>query len=77
MASGTPSAETLTLVPNDRWWGEKPLLDRIIWREMGDEAERAAFKNGELDSIGFAGLATYNAVKGQPVFRFAPARALA
>ena len=33
---------------------------------MGDEAERAAFKNGELDSIGFAGLATYNAVKGQP-----------
>ena len=60
------SAKTLTLVPNDKWWGEKPLLDRIIWREMGDEAERAAFKNGELDSIGFAGLATYNAVKGQP-----------
>lgn len=60
------SAKTLTLVPNDKWWGEKPLLDRIIWREMGDEAERAAFKNGELDSIGFAGLATYNAVKDQP-----------
>ena len=59
------SAKTLTLVPNDKWWGEKPLLDRIIWREMGDEAARAAFKNGELDSIGFADLATYNAVKGQ------------
>ena len=59
------SSKVLTLVPNDKWWGEKPLLERIIWREMGDEAARAAFKNGELDSIGFADLATYNAVKGQ------------
>ena len=66
MGEWNSSAKTLTLVANDKWWGEKPLLDRIIWREMGDEAERAAFKNGELDSISFAGLATYNAVKDQP-----------
>ena len=59
------SAKTLTLVPNDKWWGEKPLLDRIIWRQMDSEAIRASFKNGELDAFTFVGATSYNAVKGQ------------
>ena len=55
----------LTLVKNDKWWGEKPVLDRIIWRQMDSEAIRASFKNGELDAFTFVGATSYNAVKGQ------------
>ena len=40
---------TFTVVPNEKWWGEKPVLDRIIFRTLEDSAERAAFKNGEID----------------------------
>ena len=40
---------TFTVVPNEKWWGEKPVLDRIIFRTLEASAERAAFKNGEID----------------------------
>ena len=59
------SQKVLTLVKNDKWWGEKPVLDRIIWRQMDSEAIRASFKNGELDAFTFVGATSYNAVKGQ------------
>lgn len=59
------SQKVLTLVKNDKWWGEKPILDRIIWRQMDSEAIRASFKNGELDAFTFVGATSYNAVKGQ------------
>ena len=57
--------EDLTAVPNDKWWGDKPKLDRIVVREMADPAARAAYKNGELDAFNFVGATSYNAVKGQ------------
>ena len=59
------SQKVLTLVKNDKWWGEKPLLDRIVWRQMDSDAIRAGFKNGELDAFSFVGATSYNAVKGQ------------
>ena len=59
------SQKVLTLVKNDKWWGEKPVLDRIIWRQMDSDAIRASFKNGELDAFTFVGATSYNAVKGQ------------
>ena len=59
------SQKVLTLVKNEKWWGEKPLLDRIIWRQMDSEAIRASFKNGELDAFSFVGASSYNVVKGQ------------
>ena len=59
------SQKVLTLVKNDKWWGEKPVLDRIVWRQMDSEAIRAGFKNGELDAFTFVGATSYNAVKGQ------------
>ncbi len=60
------SEKVITLAPNDKWWGEKkPLLEKIIWRQMGIDSLRAAFKNGELDAAGFTDAATYSAVKGQ------------
>lgn len=43
--------KTLTVVPNDKWWGEKPVLESIIFRQMEESAARAAFKNGEIDAV--------------------------
>ncbi len=43
--------KVLTLVPNDKWWGAKPLLDRISFRAIAPEALGAAFENGEIDAF--------------------------
>jgi len=45
------SQKVLTEVPNDKWWGEKPLLDKIIFRAISPDATAAAFANNELDSF--------------------------
>ncbi len=41
--------KVLTEVPNDKWWGAKPLLDKISWRAISPDAVAAAFVNGEID----------------------------
>jgi len=41
----------LTLGPNEKWWGTKPLLDKITYREISTDAVAAAFVNDELDSF--------------------------
>ena len=41
--------KVLTLVPNDKWWGDKPLLDRVVYREIAEDAQAAAFANNEID----------------------------
>ena len=44
--------KTVTLVPNDKWWGEKPLLDKVIFREIKDSGAAAtAFANKEIDVV--------------------------
>ena len=45
------SQKVLTEVPNDKWWGEKPLLDKIAFRAISPDAVAAAFANNELDSF--------------------------
>lgn len=45
------SQKVLTLVPNDKWWGDKPLLDKITYRAVSPDATAAAFANNELDSF--------------------------
>ncbi|MEO3868655.1 ABC transporter family substrate-binding protein [Nonomuraea sp. B12E4] len=43
--------KTLTLVRDDKWWGRKAKLDKIIFRAIGDpNAEVNAYANGELDA---------------------------
>lgn len=50
-ANGWNTTEkTFTVVPNEKWWGEKPVLDRIIFRALEDNAVLAAFKNSEIDA---------------------------
>ena len=55
--------KTLTLTRNEKWWGEKPVLERIVFRQMDSAAERAAFKNDELDAIGATTVSAYNELK--------------
>ena len=41
----------LTEVPNPNWWGEKPLLDKLIFRVVSPDAVPTAYANGELDAF--------------------------
>jgi glutathione transport system substrate-binding protein len=43
------SAETITIERNPDWWGEKPLLDAIVFREMSQDALIGAFAGGKID----------------------------
>jgi peptide/nickel transport system substrate-binding protein len=43
--------QIITLVANDQWWGDKPKLDRVIFRVVPDEAVPAAYVNNEIDAF--------------------------
>lgn len=57
-------AKTVVLVPNEKWWGEKPLLDKVVFRQMEASATIPAFKNGEIDAVGVANKARLEQVNG-------------
>ncbi len=59
------SEKVATIVPNEKWWGEKPLLDRVIFRQMETSAARAAFKNSEIDVISANTLTAYKDAEGK------------
>jgi peptide/nickel transport system substrate-binding protein len=42
-------AKTLTLVPNEKWWGKKPHLDKIIYRQLELDAQPQAFAANDID----------------------------
>ncbi|NUR88571.1 MAG: ABC transporter family substrate-binding protein [Nonomuraea sp.] len=44
------TAKTVTLVRDDKWWGQKAKLDKVIFRAMDDSATPNAFANGEIDA---------------------------
>jgi peptide/nickel transport system substrate-binding protein len=44
--------ESITLVPNDGYWGEKPKLDKVVFQFTSDTAAAfQAFKSGQLDAL--------------------------
>ena len=45
------SQQILTMVPNDKWWGPKPLLDTVTWRVIALDATANAFVNNEIDAF--------------------------
>jgi peptide/nickel transport system substrate-binding protein len=45
-----PTTKTITVVPDPNWWGDKPVLDKIVFRAIDDTAAQAdAYNNHELD----------------------------
>nr|WP_246497113.1 ABC transporter family substrate-binding protein [Sphaerisporangium rubeum] len=43
------TAKTVTVVRDERWWGDRAKLDKIVFRALDGEALVGAFTNGELD----------------------------
>ncbi|MER6396636.1 ABC transporter family substrate-binding protein [Kitasatospora sp. NPDC001603] len=67
------AAQTVTLVADPGWWGEKPLLDRIVFRAMVPNTMAAAFAKGEIDFFNngpdVAGYQLIRSTKGAAVRR--------
>ena len=57
------SEKTITVVPNDKWWGDKPVLEKIIFRQMDEPAKKAAFKNDEIDAAAAGTASAYSEFK--------------
>jgi peptide/nickel transport system substrate-binding protein len=61
------TAKTVTLAPNEKWWGKKPKLDSIVYRAMDFDAMPTALANGEIDMMDVGPSADYyNKVKSLP-----------
>jgi len=45
------TAKTVTYVRNKAWWGDKPVLDKIVFRALPVAAQIDALANGEVDHI--------------------------
>ncbi|MFH8346085.1 ABC transporter family substrate-binding protein [Streptomyces sp. NPDC018045] len=59
------TAQTVTLVPDPAWWGEKPKLDKIVFHAMTTESMPAAYANGEIDYFDLnAGVAAFKQASG-------------
>jgi peptide/nickel transport system substrate-binding protein len=43
------SAQTVTVTPNPDWWGNKPLLSKIVFKAEESTAANQAYVNGEID----------------------------
>ncbi|MDF2048793.1 ABC transporter family substrate-binding protein [Arthrobacter sp. Cr_A7] len=58
------AAKTITLVPNDKWWGNKPVLDSVVFRQLELSAQVPAFKNGEIDGMEANTISLYKQLEG-------------
>jgi peptide/nickel transport system substrate-binding protein len=58
------AGKTVTMVPNDSWWGSKPTLKKILVRAIENTASIPAFKNGEIDVVGVSTEARYKQAAG-------------
>ncbi|MGW7054147.1 ABC transporter family substrate-binding protein [Streptomyces sp. NPDC054887] len=45
------TTKTLSVIRDERWWGEEAMLDRIVFRALDDSATPGAFANGEIDFL--------------------------
>jgi peptide/nickel transport system substrate-binding protein len=46
-----PTSKTITLVRNEKWWGNRAKLDRIVFRAIDPDAQIDALANAEIDSM--------------------------
>jgi peptide/nickel transport system substrate-binding protein len=50
--AGWVKTDNITLVPNPNYWGQKPYLDKVIFKIQADtSAEFTAFKSGQVSAI--------------------------
>ena len=41
----------ISFVPNENWWGDEPMLDKVTFRVLDPAAAVNAFQNGEIDMV--------------------------
>ncbi|MFC8597539.1 MULTISPECIES: ABC transporter family substrate-binding protein [unclassified Isoptericola] len=41
----------VSFVPNDKWWGDKPMLDKVTFRVLEPTAAVNGFQNGEVNYV--------------------------
>ena len=58
------AAKTVSLVPNEKWWGTKPVLENVVFRQLESSAQIAAFKNGEIDAMSANTISLYKQLEG-------------
>ncbi|OAE00062.1 ABC transporter family substrate-binding protein [Arthrobacter sp. OY3WO11] len=58
------AAKTVSLVPNEKWWGNKPVLESVVFRQLETSAQIAAFKNGEIDAMSANTISLYKQLEG-------------
>ncbi|WP_144872993.1 ABC transporter family substrate-binding protein [Microbacterium sp. 1.5R] len=46
------NGQSVTFEPNEKWWGDAPLLDKVTFTGLDAAASINAFKNGEIDMVG-------------------------
>lgn len=46
-----PAAQRLTVVRNPRWWGDRPVLERIVFVGIDPARQAEAFAAGELSAV--------------------------
>jgi len=51
LGSFDETQQVMTLVPNEKWWGEPPVLSSIVWRAIAPDAVAQAFANKEIDAF--------------------------
>lgn len=56
--------QRVELVPNENWWGDAPILERIVYRQMESSATIPAFRNGEIDGTSISNISRYNEAQG-------------
>jgi peptide/nickel transport system substrate-binding protein len=61
------TAKTITVVPNDKWWGQKPKLDKIQYIVLDQSAQAKALQSDQVDFVDIgSSVATYALVKATP-----------
>ncbi|WP_328536796.1 ABC transporter family substrate-binding protein [Streptomyces sp. NBC_00344] len=43
------TGQTITIVPDPKWWGNKPKLDSVVYRALDTSAKTEAYLNKEID----------------------------
>jgi peptide/nickel transport system substrate-binding protein len=61
------TAKIYTIVPNEKWWGNKPKLDAIVFRVIDLDAQPTALASGEIDMMDIGPVTDYyNKAKAIP-----------
>ena len=61
------TAKIYTIVPNEKWWGNKPKLDSIVFRVIDTDAQPTALASGEIDMMEIGpSIDYYNKAKSIP-----------